>query len=38
MKTMILSSEYMLTDKNGILGETAKQANNLYNACLYQAR
>ena len=38
MKTIILSSEYMLTDKNGILGETAKQANNLYNACLYQVR
>ena len=35
---MILSSEYILTDKSGILGETAKQANNLYNACLYQVR
>lgn len=35
---MILSSEYMLTDKDGILGEIAKQANNLYNACLYQVR
>ena len=26
---MILSSEYMLTDKDGILSETAKQANNV---------
>lgn len=31
---MILSSEYMLTDKDGILSEIAQQANNLYNACL----
>lgn len=35
---MILSSEYLLTDKDDTLSEVAKQANNLYNACLYQVR
>lgn len=35
---MILSSEYMLTDKDNILNEVSKEANNLYNAALYQMR
>lgn len=35
---MLLSSEYLITDKTGILTEVSKQANNLYNASLYQMR
>lgn len=35
---MLLSSEYIITDKDSLLSETSKQANNLYNACLYQVR
>lgn len=35
---MLLTSEYLITDKTGILTEVSKQANNLYNAGLYQIR
>lgn len=35
---MLLTSEYLITDKDGILSEVAKEANNLYNAGLYQVR
>ena len=35
---MIFTSEYLITDKDGILNEVAKEANNLYNAGLYQVR
>ena len=35
---MILTSEYLITDKDNILSEVAREANNLYNASLYQAR
>lgn len=35
---MLLSSEYLIADKTGILTEVSKQANNLYNASLYQLR
>ena len=36
--TILLSSEYVITDKIGKLSEIAKEANNLYNASLYQVR
>ena len=32
---MLLASEYVICDTYGILNETSKQANNLFNACLY---
>ena len=35
---MIFTSEYLITDKDGILSKVAKEANNLYNAGLYQVR
>ena len=37
-ETMLLSSEYIVSDKSGRLSEIAKEANNLYNASLYQVR
>lgn len=35
---VIRSSEYIIIDKDGILNEISKEANNLYNAALYQIR
>ena len=35
---MLLTSEYLITDKDGILSEVVKETNNLYNAGLYQVR
>lgn len=35
---MLLASEYVICDTYGILNETSRQANNLFNACLYQVR
>ena len=37
-EAMLLTSEYVITDKTGKLDEIAKEANNLYNASLYQTR
>ncbi|ETA74534.1 RNA-guided endonuclease InsQ/TnpB family protein [Ligilactobacillus equi] len=37
-ETTLLTSEYVITDKTGKLDEIAKEANNLYNASLYQTR
>lgn len=35
---MLLTSEYVIIDKTGLLSEYAHGANNMYNAALYQVR
>ena len=35
---MILTSSYLITDYDKLLSQTAKEANNLYNLCLYHIR